>query len=60
MERDIPVIPILVRDSVMPHADELPESIKPLAYRNGVAVRRDPDFGSDIERLVEGLNRHLS
>jgi len=49
------VIPVLVGGAVMPTKDELPDSLKPLAYRNAIQVRPDPDFPTDMARLVEAL-----
>jgi hypothetical protein len=58
LKRSIPVIPVLVGGADMPSADELPPSLAELAYRNGVPVRRDPDFRNDVERLIRGI-QHL-
>ena len=38
---------------------ELPEALKPLAFRNGTQVRADPDFHSDLNRLISGLKDHF-
>ena len=53
--RKIPVIPVLVGSSSVPKAEELPESLRELAYRNAVAVRPNPDFQHDVERLIRGV-----
>ena len=42
--RNIPVIPVLVRKASMPLEEDLPPSLKSLAYRNGIQIRPDPDF----------------
>ena len=55
LARKIPVIPILVGHAPMPTADDLPEGLRELAFRNGQAVRADPDFHHDVERLVRGI-----
>jgi hypothetical protein len=55
LRRTIPVVPILVDGAQMPRADELPEEIKPLARRNGTQIRHDPDFHSDMTRLLSRL-----
>lgn len=49
------VIPLLVGCARMPVADELPESIRKLADLKAVAVRVDPDFHNDIDRLIAAL-----
>jgi hypothetical protein len=43
----------------MPREAELPSSLKELAYRNAVPIRRNPDFTHDINRLVKGLREQL-
>lgn len=51
------VIPVLVDNASMPVAEELPTSMKELAYRNAVKVRTDPDFPHDMEILTRELKR---
>ncbi len=60
LDRNIPVIPVLVGDSSVPRAEELPESLRKLAFRNGLAVRPDPDFHNDVDRLIRGINEVVS
>jgi hypothetical protein len=50
------LIPTLIAPAVMPTPGDLPESLKSLAFRNGVHVRPDPDFDTDVERLLKGLS----
>jgi formylglycine-generating enzyme required for sulfatase activity len=57
LQRDIPVIPLLVQRASMPAEEELPESLRGLAYRNGIAVRADPDFHRDMDRLIGQMER---
>ena len=59
LQRDIPVIPILVRGAEVPQESDLPISLAALSYRNGIAVRPDPDFHRDMDRLIAGLETHL-
>ena len=54
-ERDILVIPVLVSKAPMPPADQLPESLKDFAFRNAIQVRPDPDFHSDMDKLIDTL-----
>jgi len=35
-------------------------AVGPLAYRNAIAVRPDPDFRRDIERLIDGIVGHAT
>ncbi|HKJ18634.1 MAG TPA: TIR domain-containing protein [Xanthomonadales bacterium] len=60
MSRDIPVIPVLVGGAEMPAEDELPDGLKPLRYRNAIKVRPDPDFPTDMARLVQALQGIIS
>ena len=55
LERNIPVVPLLVRGASMPKPGDLPSCLENLAYRNGLPVRSDPDFHRDMDRLIAGL-----
>lgn len=57
--KKIPVIPILVMNAMMPSAAEIPESLKDLLFRNAISIRNDPDFTSDMQRLIEGINEQV-
>jgi len=59
LARNIPVIPVLVRNFSIPTPDKLPLSLQSLAYRNGINVRPDPDFHGDMDRLIKGIGSHL-
>jgi hypothetical protein len=59
LEQGIPVIPLLVRGAQMPEEEDLPASLKPLVYRNGIPIRPDPDFHRDMDRLISALEEHL-
>ncbi|GEM_PF-2060783 len=54
---DVLVIPVLVNGAIMPTVDELPLKLRPLAYRNAVVIRHDPDFQRDMARLIDQLSR---
>jgi len=55
LNRNIPVIPVLVQGASMPSADKLPLGIRQLAYRNGLQVHPDPYFHKDMDRLISKL-----
>ena len=59
LERDIPVIPVLTGGATMPRPEQLPESIRPLVFRQGTQVRPDPDFAPDIDRLCRFVATHI-
>lgn len=54
LQRDIPVIPILLEGARIPKAQSLPEDLQELAQRNGLDVRH-ASFHGDMDRLVRGL-----
>ncbi|MBS0366306.1 MAG: TIR domain-containing protein [Proteobacteria bacterium] len=55
LAREVPLIPVLVSGAVMPTAPQLPESLADFAFRQGTAVRPDPDFHRDVDRLLAFL-----
>ena len=59
LERNIPVIPLLVQGAQMPNDDHLPTSLRQLVYRNGIPIRPDPDFHRDMDRLIAGLEKYM-
>src|SRR6476619_2839958 len=58
LNRQIPVIPILLEGTTIPSADLLPPDLQELSLRNGINVRHD-SFRTDIDRLVQGLKAQL-
>jgi DNA/RNA endonuclease G (NUC1) len=55
LKRKIPLIPVLVRGAELPSAEDLPQSLRDLVFRNAIKVRPDPDFKNDVGRLVRAL-----
>ena len=55
LKRGVRVIPVLVENAAMPQADELPESLRKLARRQGIAIDH-ARFNSDVERLLRVLS----
>ncbi|MGB7346203.1 MAG: SUMF1/EgtB/PvdO family nonheme iron enzyme, partial [Pirellulaceae bacterium] len=56
LQRDVPVIPVLLRGVKPLSPTDLPESMRELAYRNALPVRQDPDFHRDVDQLVIAVN----
>lgn len=54
LERDVAVIPTFVQGSEPPRADQLPESLAPLARRQGAELR-DVGWRDDVRRLIARL-----
>ena len=57
--KKVRVIPLLVRNANVPSPHELPAAIEALAYRHGHSIRRDPDFKTDMDRLIRQIRRAL-
>jgi hypothetical protein len=54
---DLLVIPVIVEDADMPESKDLPESLRRLSTLNGSEVRFDPDFKSDMEKLISAIKK---
>jgi TIR domain len=55
LKRNIPVIPVLLGEATMPSADDLPESLKDIVYRNAAELRAGSNWRHHTERLMNGL-----
>ena len=51
LQRNIPVIPILIDGARIPKAIELPDDLKELALRNGLEIHH-ASFQDDMDRLI--------
>ena len=58
LKRDIPVIPVLVQQAEMPRAEQLPDDLKDLAFRNSVELTH-ARWDSDVELLIAALRRYV-
>lgn len=59
LRRNIPVIPILTDAATMPAEKDLPESLRPFAFRNASELRSGSDLRIHLERLLSGLEAHF-
>lgn len=59
LQRNIAVIPVLVHEAHMPHADQLPENLQDLAYRNSVELTH-ARWNSDVQLLIHALQRYVA
>lgn len=59
LERRVAVVPVLIDQTRMPAAGQLPGSISALAYRNAVRLDSGIDFRNHLARLVAGIVPHL-
>lgn len=60
LKRGIPVVPLLINGAKMPKEEDLPPTLKDLAYRQALFIRSDPDFHKDVDRLISGLEMHFN
>ena len=58
LQREIPVVPLLVGGAEIPQLDQLPTALSQLAYRNAAEVRSGRDFHTHMDRLIRGIERH--
>ena len=58
LKRDIPVVPVLVHGARMPRAEQLPEDLAELAYRNGVELTH-ARWDSDVQVLIKALSSYV-
>jgi TIR domain len=56
LQRGIPVIPVLIEPARIPQEEELPETLRGLAYRNAATVDPGRDFHRHMDRLIRGVN----
>ena len=52
LERQLPVFPVLVEDTPMPRAEDLPDAIKSLAKRNAISIS-DRRWSTDVTKLAK-------
>lgn len=55
LERRIPVVPVLIDQTPMPGAAQLPGTLSALAYRNAVRIDSGIDFWNHLARLIAGI-----
>ena len=59
LQRNIPVIPILLEGTQVPKRDQLPDDMRELAVRSGLAVHH-ASFHSDMDILIRSLRARLA
>jgi len=57
LESGIPIIPVLINNTPMPDAKNLPQELEGLAFRNGLALDSGIDFHHHADRLIAGIHR---
>jgi len=57
LENGIPIIPVLINNTPMPDAKNLPPELEGLAFRNGLTLDTGIDFHHHADRLITGIRR---
>ena len=57
LESGIPIIPVLINNTPMPDAKNLPPELEGLAFRNGLVLDSGIDFHHHADRLIAGIHR---
>jgi hypothetical protein len=59
LERDIPIIPVLVNNSPLPKPESLPDDIRALVYRHALPLDTGLDFHQHADRVIASVNSLL-
>ena len=59
LNRNIPVIPVLASKAKMPSPEDLPDALKPLAFRHATELRSGRDLNHHLDELIQGVRFHL-
>jgi energy-coupling factor transporter ATP-binding protein EcfA2 len=59
LQRDIPIIPVLVDEGRMPSPNELPETLRTFTRLNAATIHTGRDFHLDMENLIRSIDRRL-
>lgn len=60
LQHGVKMLPILVKNATMPREEEMPEPLSQLARVNAVSVRYDPDFDTDMRKVISWISQLLS
>ena len=60
LSKKIPVIPALIDRSRMPKATDLPESLRPFAFRQAADIDSNRDFHAHMDRLIRSMDQLLA
>ena len=59
LNRGIPLLPLLVDEAEVPDQDDIPGDLRGLLDYQMSRVRRDPDFRTDMERVIRAIRLTL-
>jgi hypothetical protein len=55
LEQGVPIIPLLIDNTLMPKPEKLPSDIERLAFRNALPLDSGRDFHNHAQRLINGI-----
>jgi alpha-glucoside transport system substrate-binding protein len=55
LQRGLPILPVLIEDTSLPDAAQLPEGLRPLLDIEFARVRADPDFRRDSTDAIDAI-----
>ena len=56
LQRELPVVPVLVGGAGMPREEDLPPSLSALSYINAAEIASNRDFNVHVETLVKAID----
>lgn len=59
LRRGITIVPVLLENAKMPRPEQLPESIRALAFRNATELRAGREFLPQLQRLVNACEKFV-
>jgi TIR domain len=59
LSKKIPVIPVLIDRLEMPKPGELPDGLKPFAFRNAARIDTE-NFHPNMDKVIASIDRHFS
>jgi len=60
LAKKVPLVPLLIDGTKMPHAEDLPEDIRDFVFRAALNLDTGIDFHNHMQRLITSLNRTLA
>jgi len=59
LQRDMPIVPVLVNGARMPKPTDLPETLKAFSFRNAAEIDSGRDFRQHMDRVIRSVDEIL-
>ena len=56
LRRRIPIIPVLIGNAAMPDSDQLPPSLRDIAFGNAATIDMGSEFDHQMDQLIRGID----